>query len=114
MLLMLNEMSACPCCTPMLETCPTGTPAMLTLSPLARPVTSVNCASMVWRLLNSEMLPILTASPPAGRGTPAANTMNLNADFGRCEQPHDEPPRSWVMMPPTVVGVDWSGCPTMP
>ena len=58
-LLMLMEMTACPCCTPMLVTCPTGTPAMFTLSPLASPVTSVSCALTVCRLLKSEMLPIL-------------------------------------------------------
>ena len=81
-LLMLREMSACPCCTPMLETCPTGTPAMLTLSPLARPVTSLNCASMVCRLLNSEMFPIFTASPASRTRQTTANTVNLNADFG--------------------------------
>ena len=76
-LLMLMEMRACPCCTPMLETCPTGTPAMLTVSPLARPVTSVSCASMVWRLLNSEMLPILTASPASRTRQTRAKTHEL-------------------------------------
>ncbi len=70
-LLMLMEMTACPCCTPMLVTCPTGTPAMLTLSPPARPVTSVSSALIVCRLLKSEMLPILHGQADAGaRGRP--------------------------------------------
>ena len=82
-LLTLNAMRACPCCTPMFVTCPTGTPAMLTLSPVARPVTSLSCASMVWRLLNSEMFPILTASPASRTRHTNANSANLKADFGK-------------------------------
>ena len=62
-LLRLMPMRACPCCTVMLETWPTGTPAMLTASPLANPVTSLSWASTVCRLAKSEMLPIFTASP---------------------------------------------------
>ena len=83
-LLMLMAMSACPCCTPMLETCPTGTPAMLTVSPLASPVTSLSCASMVWRLLKREMFPIFTASPTSRTRHTSANTTNLNAEDGKC------------------------------
>ena len=82
-LLTLMEIRACPCCTAMPETCPTGTPAMLTVSPLARPVTSLSCASMVWRLLNSEMFPIFTARPASSTRHTIAKIANLNADFGK-------------------------------
>ena len=92
-LLMLNAMRAWPCCTPMLETCPTGTPAILTLSPVARPVTSLNCASMVWRLLKSEMFPILTASPASRTRHTNANRANLKADFGKCRNSLTTSPR---------------------
>ena len=91
---MLMAISACPCWTPMLETCPTGTPAMLTSSPVARPVTSLSWASRVWRLLNSEMLPILTASPTSRTRQTSAKTANLKADLGKWWSSLTTPPRA--------------------
>ncbi len=83
---MLMAITAWPCCTPMLLTCPTGTPAMLTVSPPARPVTSASSAFTVWRLLKSEMLPIRTASPTSSTMQTSAKSANLNAERGKWRQ----------------------------
>ncbi len=84
--------------------------------PLARPVTSLNCASMVWRLLNSEMFPILTASPASRTRHTTAKRVNLKADFGKCrKQPHGKPPEN-LRDDAAEVRSTWtgSGCPIMP
>jgi hypothetical protein len=85
-LLTLMEITAYPCCTPMLLTCPTWTPAMLTVSPLASPVTSLSCASTVWRLSKREMLPIFTASPTNKTRHTRAKAANLKAEGGKCRK----------------------------
>ena len=113
---MLMAMTAWPCCTPMLETWPTGTPAMLTVSPLASPVTSVSCALTVWRLLKSEMLPILHGQPD--QQDEADEGEHGELERGRREVARSSlttsPPSSWLMMPPRLVGLDVSGWPMMP
>ena len=66
---------------------------MLTVSPLARPVTSVSCASMVWRLLKSEMFPILTARPASRTRQTSAKTRELEGRLREVpQQPHHRPP----------------------
>ena len=73
---------------------------MLTVSPLASPVTSLSSALTVWRLLKSEMLPIFTASP-------TSSTMQTSAKSGELErrgrevapEPHDDAPEQLVEDP---------------
>ena len=95
---MLMAMTAWPCCTPMLLTCPTGTPAMLTVSPPARPVTSVSSALTVWRLLKSEMLPILHGQADQQHDADEREDRELERRGREVPpEPHDDgPPSSWL------------------
>ena len=114
-LLTLMTISACPCWTPMLETCPTGTPAMLTSSPVARAGDVAQLGVEGVAAAEQRDVPDFDRQPDQQDQAHEREDGELEGRLREAvEQPHDAPPSNWLMMPPMVVGLDVSGWPIMP